>query len=112
WSSCGGQWRAWALRSRGTVDRRPLYKGIVSDDPECARPRLGAAGERVGKTGWGRKDLRLSTRQGANARTCADSGPRTSACTDICALACTVKNAAKISAGGNPAAPCGKPAQH
>src|SRR6266571_699188 len=39
------------LRSRGTVDRGPLYKGIVSDDPERARPGLGAGGESVGKGG-------------------------------------------------------------
>src|SRR6266566_8704111 len=43
---------------------------------------------------------------------CADSGPRTSACTDICALACTAKNAARISAGWKSRSPCGKPAQH
>ncbi len=43
----------------------------------------------------------LSTRQGANARLCADSGPRTSACTDICALACTTNNAPDVSALGD-----------
>src|SRR5258708_11818332 len=61
----------------------------------------GPGGERVGKRGVGREFLRLSTRQGANARLCADSGPRTSACTDICALACTTNNAPDVSALGD-----------
>ncbi len=47
---------------------------------------------------WWGKVPRLSTHQGANAPLCADSGPRTSACTDICALACTTNNAAEVSA--------------